>query len=182
MRMINRVTGGPSASMTSLLPTPDDYCALATDPVLGTGKGSFTQTDNSVTGVGPGMNSFGFQANAALDLSGSDKALFHAIGRFLYDGEDVRVVVDDAEVSLPPPQRGVYAAVRSPARPDDPTPVVDILGSALRSQRAQVGHNALPPDEGMDCVRRRPAVADDLARVVDGGRHASRCRPAFPGW
>jgi hypothetical protein len=44
------------------------------------------------------MNAFGFQANALLELTGGGKALFHAVGRWLYDGVDVRMVVDDAEI------------------------------------------------------------------------------------
>jgi len=97
IRLVERITG-TFVVYDAFLPSPEDYCALATAPVIGTGKGSFTKNDNSVTGVGPGMNSFGFSGNAVLNLTGGGKAHFHAVGRFLYDGVDFRVIVDDAVV------------------------------------------------------------------------------------
>jgi hypothetical protein len=97
VRLVERITG-TFVVHDVFLPSPEDYCALATAPVIGTGKGSFTKNGNSLTGVGPGMNSFGFSGNASLNLTSGGKALFHAVGRFLYDGVDVRTVVDDAEI------------------------------------------------------------------------------------
>jgi hypothetical protein len=96
LRSVDRITG-TFVVYDVFLPGPD-LCPLATAPVIGRGVGSFTKTDNSVTGVGPGMNAFGFQANAMLELTGGGKARFHAVGRWLYDGVDVRMVVDDAEI------------------------------------------------------------------------------------
>jgi hypothetical protein len=50
-----------------------DPCDL-TNFLVGTGPGTFTRTDNSVTGVGPGINAFGFMANAVLDLADGGRA------------------------------------------------------------------------------------------------------------
>jgi hypothetical protein len=75
----------------------DDLCDLIGHEV-GTGQGTFTSTDNSVTGVGPGMNAFGFMANAILDLVDGGRAHFHAVVRLLFDGENVTAQVEKVEL------------------------------------------------------------------------------------
>ena len=75
----------------------DNFCDLIGHEV-GTGKGSFTSTDNSLTGVGPGMNAYGFMANAILALVDGGRAHFHAIVRFLFDGENETVLVETVEL------------------------------------------------------------------------------------
>jgi hypothetical protein len=80
------------------LPSPDEFCDLAGFEV-GRGQGSFTRTDNSLTGVGPGLNAFGFMANATLDLAAGGKAKFQALIRWLYDGVNVTTIVDKVELT-----------------------------------------------------------------------------------
>jgi hypothetical protein len=82
----------------SLSELNDDICALP-DFLVGTGPGIFTRTDNSVTGVGPGINAFGFMANAVLDLVGGGKAKFQAVVRFLFDGENVTIVTENVKLT-----------------------------------------------------------------------------------
>ena len=75
----------------------DDGCDL-TNFLVGTGPGIFTRTDNSVTGVGPGMNAAGFMANATLDLVDGGRAKFQAVVRFLFDGENFTIVADNVKL------------------------------------------------------------------------------------
>lgn len=75
----------------------EDFCDLAPFEV-GRGQGSFSRTDNSLTGVGPGLNAFGFMAQAALDLTEGGQATFLAILRQLYDGVNVTTLVDKVEL------------------------------------------------------------------------------------
>jgi hypothetical protein len=86
-RQVRRFTGTVVLYDVSLLEL-DDFCDLA-GHLVGTGKGTFTSTDNSLTGVGPGENAFGFMANAILTLTDGSKAKFTAIVRFV--GEDLIV-------------------------------------------------------------------------------------------
>jgi hypothetical protein len=86
-RQVRRFTGTVVLYDVSLFEL-DDLCDLA-DHIVGTGQGTFTSTDNSLTGVGPGENAFGFMANAILTLTDGSKAKFRAIVRFV--GEDVIV-------------------------------------------------------------------------------------------
>ncbi len=72
----------------------EDLCNLI-GHLVGTGPGTFTSTDNSLTGVGPGTNAFGFMANAILTLTDGSKAKFRAIVRFV--GEDL--IVEDLTVT-----------------------------------------------------------------------------------
>jgi len=97
IKLLDRIKG-TFVVYDAVLPTPDDFCLLATAPVIGSGRGSFTRTDNSLTGVGPGINSFGLQANAVLNLTDGGRALFHVVGRLLFDGVNVEVIVDDVEL------------------------------------------------------------------------------------
>ena len=71
----------------------ESLCDLV-DHIVGIGQGTFTSTDNSLTGVGPGENAFGFMANAILTLTDGSKAKFTAIVRFV--GEEI--VVEKLEV------------------------------------------------------------------------------------
>jgi hypothetical protein len=86
-RQVRRFTGTVVLYDVSLFEL-DDFCDLA-DHLVGTGQGSFTSTDNSLTGVGPGENAFGFMANAILTLTDGSKAKFTAIVRFV--GEEIIV-------------------------------------------------------------------------------------------
>jgi len=95
-RQVRRFTGTVVLYDVSLFEL-DDLCDLA-DHIVGTGQGSFTSTDNSLTGVGPGMNAFGFMANAILDLVDGGRAKFQAVVRLLFDGENVTVQVDKVEL------------------------------------------------------------------------------------
>ena len=95
-RQVRRFTGTVVLYDVSLLEL-DDLCDLA-DHLVGTGRGSFTSTDNSLTGVGPGMNAFGFMANAILDLVDGGQAKFQAVVRFLFDGENVTIQTEKVEL------------------------------------------------------------------------------------
>jgi hypothetical protein len=95
-RQVRRFTGTVVLYDVSLFEL-NDLCDLA-DHIVGTGQGSFTSTDNSLTGVGPGINSFGFMANAILDLEGGGRAHFHAVVRLLFDGENVTAQVETVEL------------------------------------------------------------------------------------
>jgi hypothetical protein len=75
----------------------NDICDLV-GHVVGVGEGSFTRTDNSLTGVGPGMNAFGFMANARLELTDGSHATFHALERWLYDGEEATLLLRKVEL------------------------------------------------------------------------------------
>lgn len=97
IKSIERISG-TFVVYQAVLSNPGDYCLLASAPVIGTGRGSFTRNDNSVTGVGPGMNSFGYRANAVLELTGGGRALLHVVARVLFDGVNVRVIVDDVDL------------------------------------------------------------------------------------
>ena len=97
VKLLDRVQGTFVLYDVSLFEL-EDFCDLAQFEV-GRGRGSFTRTDNSLTGVGPGMNSFGFMAQAALALTDGGRARFRAVMRWLYDGvNDPRVVVDKVEL------------------------------------------------------------------------------------
>jgi hypothetical protein len=86
-RQVRRFTGTVVLYDVSLFEL-DDFCDLIGHEV-GTGQGTFTSTDNSLTGVGPGENAFGFMANAVLTLTDGSKAKFRAIVRFV--GEEIIV-------------------------------------------------------------------------------------------
>jgi len=76
----------------------DEICDLV-GHVVGIGQGSFTRTDNNQAGVAvPGMNAFGFMANAKLELTDGSHATFHAVVRWLYDGEEVTTLVHKVEL------------------------------------------------------------------------------------
>jgi hypothetical protein len=77
----------------------EEFCDLAQFEI-GRGQGSFTRTDNSLFGTGPGINSFGFIARATLELTDGDQARFFALFRQLFDIEsgEVRTVVDKVEL------------------------------------------------------------------------------------
>ena len=96
LRQVRRFTGTVVLYDVSLFEL-DSICDLA-DHLVGTGQGSFTSNDNSLTGVGPGNNSFGFRANAILELIGGGKAHFHAVVRLHFDGENVTTLVDKVEL------------------------------------------------------------------------------------
>jgi hypothetical protein len=74
---------------------PDDFCDLATAPLIGTGRGSIQSTDNSLTGEGPGMNSFGERWIAVLDTPDGGKVQLHIVTRLLFDGVNEPVTVVD---------------------------------------------------------------------------------------
>lgn len=74
---------------------PDDFCDLATAPLIGTGRGSIQSTDNSLTGEGPGLNSFGERWIAVLDAPDGGKVQLHIVTRLLYDGVNDPVTVVD---------------------------------------------------------------------------------------
>jgi hypothetical protein len=74
---------------------PDDFCDLATAPLIGTGRGSIQSTDNSLTGEGPGLNSFGERWIAVLDTPDGGKVQLHIVTRLLYDGVNEPVTVVD---------------------------------------------------------------------------------------
>ena len=75
----------------------ENFCDLAPFEV-GRGQGSLMKTDNSLFGVGPGLNSFGFRARATLELTDGGSARFFAVFRQLFDGVEVRTVVDKVEL------------------------------------------------------------------------------------
>jgi hypothetical protein len=76
-----------------------NHCDLATAPIIGTGRGTIRNTDNSLTGVGPGINSFGEVWNAVLDQPNGGKVQLHIVVRQLYDGvNDPEVIVDIFEL------------------------------------------------------------------------------------
>ena len=97
IKLLDRVKG-TFVLYDAVLQSPDEFCNLATAPIIGVGRGTFTRTDNSLTGVGPGINSFGVTVNAVLDLTDGGKALLHIVGRFLFDGVNFRVLVDKVEL------------------------------------------------------------------------------------
>jgi hypothetical protein len=92
-RQVRRFTGTVVLYDVSLFGL-DDFCDLI-GHIVGTGQGTFTSTDNSLTGVGPGENAFGFMANAILTLTDGSKAKFTAIVRFV--GEEI--VVEKVELT-----------------------------------------------------------------------------------
>ena len=96
LKLLDRVEGTFVLYGVSLFEL-EDYCDLAAYEI-GRGQGSFTRTDNSITGAGPGMNAFGFMAQAKLDLTDGGRATFIALLRQLYDGVDVRTVADKVEL------------------------------------------------------------------------------------
>jgi hypothetical protein len=99
VKLVRRVEGTFVLYDVSLFDL-EDYCDLA-QYEIGRGRGSFTNTDNSLTGVGPGINSFGFLAQAALVLTDGSSARFSALFRQLWDGvdpTDVTTVVDKVEL------------------------------------------------------------------------------------
>ena len=74
---------------------PDDFCDLATAPLIGTGQGSIQSTDNSLTGEGPGINSFGERWIAVLDTPDGGKVRLLIVTRKLYDGVNEPVTIVD---------------------------------------------------------------------------------------
>jgi hypothetical protein len=77
---------------------PDDFCDMATTPLIGTGRGTIKGTDNSATGEGPGMNSYGENWTAVLDTPDGGKVQLHIVARKLYDGVDETIIVDIFEL------------------------------------------------------------------------------------
>jgi hypothetical protein len=73
-------------------------CDLVGAPIIGTGRGRIISTDNSLTGEGPGMNSFGERWNAMLDTPDGGKVQLHIVERFLFDGETVDTLVEIFEL------------------------------------------------------------------------------------
>ena len=73
----------------------ENFCDLATAPVIGTGRGSIQSTDNSLTGEGPGLNSFGQRWIAVLDTPDGGKVQLHIVTRQFYDGVNEPVTVVD---------------------------------------------------------------------------------------
>ena len=61
---------------------------MATAPLIGTGRGSIQSTDNSLTGEGPGTNSWGERWIAVLDTPDGGKVQLHIVTRFIYHGVD----------------------------------------------------------------------------------------------
>ena len=98
VKLLDRVRGTFVLYNVSLLDL-ENFCDLAAFEV-GRGQGSFTRTDNSLSGVGPGINSFGFRAQAVLTLTDGGRGTFHAALRQLFDGVDVKTVVDRAELRV----------------------------------------------------------------------------------
>jgi hypothetical protein len=96
LKLLDRVEGTFVLYGVSLFDL-EDYCDLA-QYEIGRGSGSFTRTDNSITGVGPGINAFGFMARATLDLTDGSSAHFHALLRQLYDGVEVTTLVDKVQL------------------------------------------------------------------------------------
>jgi hypothetical protein len=86
-RQVRRYTGTVVLYDVSLLEL-DSVCELV-DHIVGIGQGTFTSTDNSLTGVGPGVNAWGFMANAILTLTDGSKAKFTAIVRFAGGAEPI---------------------------------------------------------------------------------------------
>jgi hypothetical protein len=77
---------------------PDDFCDMATAPLIGTGRGTIKGTDNSATGEGPGMNSYGENWTAVLDTPDGGKVQLHIVTRKHYDGVDETIIVDIFEL------------------------------------------------------------------------------------
>ena len=94
VKLLDRVRGTFVLYNVSLFDL-ENFCDLAPFEV-GRGQGSFTRNDNSLFGVGPGINSFGFRARAVLTLTDGGSGTFHAALRQLFDGVDVKTVVDRA--------------------------------------------------------------------------------------
>jgi hypothetical protein len=93
IKLLDRVAGTFVLYDISLFEL-ENFCDLAAHEI-GRGDGQFTRTDNSLTGVGPGMNAFGFMAQASLTLTDGSRAHFRAVLRWLFDGgEVVRTLVD----------------------------------------------------------------------------------------
>jgi hypothetical protein len=96
VKLLDRVRGTFVLYNVSLFDL-ENFCDLAAFEV-GRGQGNFTRTDNSLTGVGPGLNSFGFRAHAALTLTDGSRGTFLAVLRQHFDGVDVTTLVDKAEL------------------------------------------------------------------------------------
>ena len=97
VKLLDRVQGTFVLYEVSLFEL-ENFCDLAQYEV-GRGRGSFTRTDNDLSAVGPGLNSFGFMAQATLALADGGRARFRAVMRWLYDSvNDPRVVVDKVEL------------------------------------------------------------------------------------
>lgn len=73
-------------------------CDLVGAPIIGTGRGSIQQTDNSLTGEGPGMNSYGENWTAVLDTPDGGKVQLHIVTRKHFDGVEETVIVDIFEL------------------------------------------------------------------------------------
>jgi hypothetical protein len=96
LKLLDHVKGTFVLYNVSLFDVPS-LCDLVPFEI-GRGQGSFQRTDNSLTGVGPGLNAFGFMAQADLVLTDGRKAHFTAIMRQLYDGVNVTTVVDKVQL------------------------------------------------------------------------------------
>ena len=97
VKLLERVQGTFVLYAANLLEL-ENFCDLAPFEV-GRGQGSLMKTDNSLSGVGPGLNSFGFRARATLELTDGGPATFFAVFRQLFDGVDqVTTLVDKVEL------------------------------------------------------------------------------------
>ena len=77
----------------------DEICDLV-GHIVGIGQGSFTRTDNNLTGVAvPGMNAFGFMRELpSWNSRMAATPTLHAVVRWLYDGEEVTTIVHKVEL------------------------------------------------------------------------------------
>jgi hypothetical protein len=97
IKLLERTTGTFVLYDISLFEL-DNFCDLAAHEI-GRGYGGFMRTDNSLTGVGPGMNAYGFMARASLTLNDGSRAHFRAVIRWLFDGgEVVRTLTDKVDL------------------------------------------------------------------------------------
>lgn len=67
--------------------------------ILTMATGCRERSSSTLTGVGPGLNSFGFMARATLELTDGGRARFFAVFRQLFDGVDqVTTLADKVEL------------------------------------------------------------------------------------
>jgi hypothetical protein len=81
IKVISRFSG--TFTVYDAVVFPDDFCDLATAPLIGTGRGRIIGNDNSLTGEGPGTNSWGERWNAMLDTPDGGKVKLHIVLRFV---------------------------------------------------------------------------------------------------
>ncbi len=93
-----RVLGTASGTFVVYDAVVFNDCDLVGAPIIGTGRGNIKGTDNSITGEGPGMNSFGRNWTAVLDRPDGGKVQLHIVVRQLFDGVKVETIVDIFEL------------------------------------------------------------------------------------